>query len=82
MRALEKLASTMKDMERWLGVTYRDSCQPSIMTETTPTLLSPELPTITPDTGIGRPKIDVDMTYLENKSIGEAIRQKLRKKDV
>ena len=39
------------------------------------------MPTIT-DLGIERPKIDGETTYLENNNIVEAIRQKLRKKDL
>ena len=39
------------------------------------------MPTIT-DLGIKRPKTDGEMTYLEKNNIDEAIRQKLRKKDV
>ena len=35
-----------------------------------------------PEMGTERPKTDGEMTYLEKKNIGEAIRQKLRKKDV
>ena len=42
----------------------------------------PYIPTITPDTGIGCPKNDAEMTYLKNKNIREAIHQKLRKKYV
>ena len=38
------------------------------------------MPTIIPDTGVERPEIDSEMTYLKKKSIGKAIRQKLRKK--
>ena len=39
------------------------------------------MPTIT-ELGTERPKTDGEMTYLEKKNIDEAIRQKLRKKDV
>ena len=39
------------------------------------------MPTIT-DLVIERPKTDGEMTYLEEKNINEAIRQKLRKNDV
>ena len=39
------------------------------------------MPTIT-ELGTKRPKTDGDVTYLEKKNIDEAIRQKLRKKDV
>lgn len=40
------------------------------------------MPTIIPYTVIERPKMYVEVTYLKKKSIDEAIRQKLRKKDV
>ena len=39
------------------------------------------MPTIT-ELGTERLKTDGDMTYLDKKNINEAIRQKLRKKDV
>ena len=51
------------------------------MTETAANFTDPEMPTIT-DLGIERPKTDGEMTYLEKNNIDEAIRQKLRKKDV
>ena len=72
----------MKYLERYLGETYRYSCQPDIMTKTPATFLDPYMPTIIPDTGADHPKTYVDMTYLKNKIIDEAIRQKLRNKDV
>ena len=50
-------------------------------TETVANFPDPEMPTIT-ELGIERPKIDGEMTYLKKKNIDEAIRQKLRKKDV
>ena len=71
----------MRELERYLGATYSDSCQPAIMTETAATFPDPEMPTIT-DLGTERPKTDGEMTYLEKKNIDEAIRQNLRKKDV
>ena len=40
------------------------------------------MPTIIPDTGVERLKMDMEMTYLKNKTINEAICQKLKKKDV
>ena len=49
------------------------------MTETPETSPNPYMPTIT-HLGIENPKIDADMTYLEKKSIDEAICQNLRKK--
>ena len=71
----------MKEMEKYLGTTYSDSCQTSIMTETSANFPDPEMPTIT-ELGTERPKTDEEMTYPEKKSIDEAIRQKLWKKDV
>ena len=50
------------------------------MTETAANLPDPDMPMIT-YLVIERPKIDVEMTYLEKKNIDEAIHQKLRKKD-
>ena len=52
------------------------------MNETPATFLDPEMPTIIPDMVIKHTKTDADMTYLEKKNIYEAIRHKLRKKDV
>ena len=40
------------------------------------------MPTIIPDTGTKRPKMDRKMTYLKKDNIDEDIHQKLRKKDV
>ena len=51
------------------------------MTETTANFPDPDMPTIT-ELGTERPKTDGEMTYLEKKNIDEAIRQRLRKKDV
>ena len=51
------------------------------MTETAANFPDPDMPTIT-ELGTERPKIDGEMTYIENKNINETIRQKLRKKDV
>ena len=52
------------------------------MTNTLDTLPEPDMPTTIPDMGTERPEMYAEMTYPENKSIGKAIRQKLRKKDV
>ena len=52
------------------------------MNETLDTFPDPEIPTIIPDTGAKRPNMDVDMTYIKNKNIDEAIRQKLSNKYV
>ena len=51
------------------------------MTETTANFPDPEMPTIN-ELGTKRPRTDGEMTYIEKKSIDEAIHQKLRKKDV
>ena len=51
------------------------------MTETAATFPKPEMPTIT-DFDTERPKTDGEMTYPQKENIDEAIRQKLRKKDV
>ena len=80
-RASDKLARTMTELERYLGTNYSDSYQPAIMTETAAKFPNPEMHTIT-DLGIERPKTYGEMTYLDKKNINEAIRQKLRKKDV
>ena len=71
----------MKELERYLGTTYSDSFQPAIMTETAANFPDQDMPTI-PELGTDRPKTDGDMTHLKKKNIDEAIRQKLRKKDV
>ena len=71
----------MKELERYLRTTYSESFQPAIMTETSANFSDPDMPTIT-ELGTDRPKTDGEMTYLENKNIDEAIRQKLWKKDV
>ena len=54
-RASDKFARTMKELERYLGTTYSDSCQPAIMTETSANFPDPEMPTIT-ELGTERPK--------------------------
>ena len=51
------------------------------MTDTAANFPEPEMPTIT-ELGTERPEMDGEMTYLKKKNINEAIRQKLRKKDV
>ena len=71
----------MKELDRYLGTTYSDSCHPAIMTETADNLPDPEMPNIT-YLGIERPKTDGEMTYLDKNNIEEAIRQKLRNMDV
>ena len=81
MRALDKFTKIMKELERYLGTTYRNICQLDITTNTPANFPNPEMPTIITDTGVERPKTDVDMTHLENRSIEKDIRQKPRKKD-
>ena len=71
----------MKELKQYLGTTYSDSCQPAIMTETSAKFPDPKMPTIN-ELGTERPKTDGYMTYLGKKNIDEAIRQKLKKKDV
>ena len=78
-RVSEKHSWTIKELDKYLGATYSDSCQPAIMTEIRATFPNPEKPTI-PDLGIERPKIDADMTYPNKNNIDEAIHQKLRKR--
>ena len=72
----------MNELDRYLGATYINSCQPAIATKTPATLPNPEMPKIIPYTGDKSPKTDADITYLEKKNIGEAIYQKLSNKDV
>ena len=72
----------MKDLERYLGETYINICQPAIITKTLATFSDPDMSTIIPETGTKRPKMDTETTYLKKKSIDKAIYQKLRKKDV
>ena len=71
----------MKDMERYLGATYRNSCQPDIMTDKTTKPPNPYMSTIIPFTGAGRTKKDREITYPEKKNIDRAIYQKLMNKD-
>ena len=40
----------MKELERYLGATYSNICQPAIMAETPGALPKPEMPTIVTDT--------------------------------
>ena len=64
---LNKFDIMMKNLKRYLGATYRDICQLAIMAEITATFSKPETTTIIPDTGVKRPKTDVEMTYLKKK---------------
>ena len=48
------------------------------MTDTTENFTNQEMPTIIIDMALKRPKTDLDMTYIEKKSIDEDIRQELR----
>ena len=72
----------MKELEQYLGETYINSCQPAIITKTPASFPNPEIPTVIPDMGAKRPKMDVEMTYFEKNIIGEAIHNKLRNNDV
>ena len=72
----------MKDLEWYFGAAHSDICQPAIMNKTPATFTDPEIPTIIPDMGVERPKTDAEITYLKKRNINDAIRQKLRKKDV
>ena len=76
LRSLDKFSRTMKELERYIGATYSDSCQTSITTETHMTFPDPEIPTIIPDTGIKLPKADAETTYPEKRNTNEAIHQK------
>ena len=80
--ASDKFDHKMKDMERHHGETYSNRCQPTIITNNQYTFTNPYIPKVILDTGVEQPKMDVDMNYLKKKSIGEAISQKLGKKDV
>ena len=51
--ALYKFFRTMKEMERYIVATYRNSCQPDIMTKTPKTFPNLEMPKIILDTGFG-----------------------------
>ena len=62
--SLDKSTRKMKELQQYLGETYRDRCQPATMTDTQDTLPDPDMPTIIPDTGVENPKTDIDMTYL------------------
>ena len=65
-KASENFARMMKELERYLGETYRDTYHPKIKTDTpeTPTP-DPEITTIIMDTSVKHPKTDANMTYLE-----------------
>ena len=81
-RALDKFENTMKYLGRYCGANSRNSCQSAIMTDTTENFTNQEMPTIIPNTGVEHPTTDLDMTYIEKKSIDESICQKLRNKCV
>ena len=65
-RASDKFSKKMKEMERYIGATYSDSCKLDIITETEAALPNPEMPTST-DLVTERSKTDWEMTYLEKK---------------
>ena len=72
----------MNDLDWYLEVTYINIRQPSIMTKTPENLTDPDIPTIIPETGSEHPKTDGEIKYIKKKNIDEAIRQKIRNKDV
>ena len=78
----EIFVRTINEPERYLGVTYKNICQPAIINETPETPPNPDMPTITPHTGVKYPKTDAEMTYFKKKNIENATYQKLRKKDL
>ena len=55
-RASYNFSRTINYLEEYLGSTYSDRCQPSIMTKTWATFPDPETPTIIPDTSAERLK--------------------------
>ena len=59
-----KFARMMKEMEQSLGATYRNICQPLIMTETPETLPNLEIPTIIPDMGVEHSKTDIETSNI------------------
>ena len=71
----------MKELDRYLGTAYSNSCQPVIMTKTPEAFPELEIPNIMTDTGCKRPKTDSKMAYLENKDTNEVIYKKLSKRD-
>ena len=71
-RASNKFARTMKELNWYLGATYSDSLDPSIMDDTAATITDLEMPTIT-DLGTECPKTNGDMTYPDKNNIYEAI---------
>ena len=72
----------MKELERYLGKTYIDSCQPDIMTQAPENLPNLEMPTIITYTGVNRTKTYAEMTYIKNNNTDKATRHKPRKKNV
>ena len=58
----------MKELEKYLGTTYSDSCHPAIMTETAATFHEPEMPSINVLV-IVSPKKYAEVTYLKKKNI-------------
>ena len=81
-RASDKFAKTMKELERYLGATCRNICQPEIITKIPETLPDSDITMITPDTYDEHTNMDGGMTYLKNKNTDEDIHQKTRKKYV
>ena len=71
LRYPDKFARKRKEMTRYIGENYRNSCQPSIMTKTLSTLPHPEMPEIIPGMGVERPKTDTNMAYPKKNCIGK-----------
>ena len=79
---MDKFIRKLKELDQYLGATYINNCEPAIMIETPDIFPEPDMPKIILDTGVEHPKTALDMTYLKQKDIDKAIRQKLRKKYV
>ena len=75
---MDKFVRKIKELDQYLGATYINNCEPAIMIETPDIFPEPDMPKIILDTGVEHPKTALDMTYLKQKDIDEAIRQKLR----
>ena len=78
---MDKFVRLTKELERYLGETYSNSCQQDIIIKTPDTFTDPDISTTISDMVVDHPKMDTEMTYLKNKTIDKAIRQKLRNKD-
>ena len=72
----------MNELERYLGATCIDIFQPDIIKKTPTIFPDLHMTTIITDMGANHPKMEGEMTYIWKKNIGEAIHNKLRKKDM